>query len=206
MFGVFNLIIDSAGMTALNSDQIHCDWLIWITAKQYGTYASQSFGACTHSSAMSLNVGGNARTYMAGGGILAIDDIVYTSDMNVQTQSISFSGINSGINDAVRMYDCNNALIDIHLAIRNSAGAVVSLVKVFDGFIDKIAISDNSGSSSIDLELVSSFRNSTRPLYLTKSHSNQKLRNPADTGRKYTSLSSNIAVFWGSKSQRVNSK
>lgn len=147
MFGVFNLIIDSAGMTALNSDQIHCDWLIWITAKQYGTYASQSFGACTHSSAMSLNVGGNARTYMAGGGILAIDDIVYTSDMNVQTQSISFSGINSGINDAVRMYDCNNALIDIHLAIRNSAGAVVSLVKVFDGFIDKIAISDDFGEA-----------------------------------------------------------
>lgn len=144
-----------------------------------------------------------SRTFEGGGGLAQISQIPMTSNLTVQTVSITLSQI-SNANDLIRTYDAKQARVEIFRGLFAPA-TLVQLAPAFPrfvGYVDGIEINTpaEGGDGSIDLTCVSHSQEMSRYNPATRSDAYQRRRAPGDTFSQHAASVGTWELRWGSPS------
>lgn len=192
--------LNSTLQAALSRTTIQPYWFMWISAKNRETGAIEESGIWNGIGPMTISVAGQTRTYAGAGGLLSIDDLVYASGTNIQTQNVALSILDPKVVEAIRVYDTTFAPIQLHLGLFDpETEGFLGVTPAFEGFVDSIDISSSMEDATASMTLASAMRNGSRPLYSRQSDADQRKRDPNDKGRLYASVAGNQTVFWGRK-------
>ncbi len=196
------MLIDSATQNALaGAGGIVPRWLLWVEAKNRTTGASEAAGLWNDGYDRNFIIDGVTRAYSGAAGMIAPGALTVEAGTNIQMQRISIAILEPRIETMIRFYDARLAPAELHLALFNSGDELISLTRVFRGFIDSAPIregelSDGTSSAICELTLASSAREGTRTLTLKKSEEALKRRG-GDRGYRYSTISGSVPVWWG---------
>lgn len=182
-------------------------WLMWISARNRATGATETLGLWTGEDHQELVVAGQTRTYFGAGGLVGLDPIRAGVGTDIRETRARLSPMTPEVEMAIRGYDVRQAPIEVHRLILNPATmqAVGSPVLRLRGWVNKAVIvtAGDGQEGRCDFTIVSSARAGTKTLSLKKSDASGKLRVlPAggeDRFFKYTDISGAVPVKWGSK-------
>lgn len=174
---------------------------MWIGARDYETGAIETRGFWDGDDHKVFNMTGGARTYYSLKGGFNIPLIQYSKGDTVQSLRISLGPLASYVQDYIRGFIMRNASVEIHSFTRPPNGAWTA-ESILIGFIDEVTDSETSvdanGNTTVSYEatVTSESRMGTRTLSLKKSDATQRLINPNDRGRRYSSISGEVKVIW----------
>jgi hypothetical protein len=199
------MLIPNEMQFALSTGAVIPRWLVWVTARNRETGAPETAGFWTGDDDATFDVAGEARTYLAAGGLIGMDDLSYEAGTNVQQQRLKFSMLSPEVRAAVEQYSLRLAPVEIHLAMHDpETWEIIGLARAFRGTVEDPKISDGAKSeagistSTLELTVVSTSRAGTKTLAMKKSGASQRLRLATDKGRSYADLGgANIDVEWG---------
>lgn len=183
---------------ALQKSTIQPRWLFSVSAKNRLTGEVEEMGLWTGLGDITLNVDGKTKTYTGAGSLLSMDGLVYKAGLNVQSQEVSLSLLDSKVVNMLRVYDPKMSPVTIHLVLLDEFEQLVGNPhRCFKGFIDTLDITESEDDATASVKLVSSIRNGTKPLYLKQSHQQQLKRDPTDMGREFAAISGEVKIYWG---------
>ena len=174
---------------------------LWIGARDYETNAVETRGFWDGDDHRQFTLAGGARTYYSLKGGLSIPVIQYSKGDTVQSLKVGIGPMASYVQDYIRGFILRNAAVEIH-SFTKRPGATWQSELIIKGFIDEVTDSetpvDDKGNSTITYEatVTSESRLGTRTLSLKKSDATQRLINPNDRGRRYSSVSGEVKVTW----------
>lgn len=177
--------------------------LIWFEAKRRTTNAVETLGLWTGARHQSFNIDGQTRQYMGGGGALSVAPLIAQKGLNVQSQTVTLSGIAAEVEILLRGYDARQAPVQIHLA-RFDAGTnnLIGLDRVFRGWLDKAPLvsGKKGGTATVTCNLVSTARVLTRTRPTKRSDATQKLQ-AGDRFLRFNTVSGAVKTYVGMKKQ-----
>lgn len=126
-----------------------------------------------------------SRSFYGAGGLISIDDIPSVSVIQVQDVHIHMSQLDEQVNQAYRLYDLKQARVEIHRGLFDPVTRQMvdpALVR-FVGFVNTIETTTPSENNNggVDITCVSHTQEMMRANPATRSHEDQKLRNPSDS-------------------------
>lgn len=146
--------------------------------------------------------------FYGSGTLIHIDDIALVSNLSVQRLNIRLSQLNDQVNQAVREYDCKQAVVEVYRGLFNTTtrAMVAPAYNIFVGFVDVIEITTPSENSegSVILTCVSHTQEMTRSNPDTRSHESQILRSPTDNFFADVSTIGERELFWGKTSGKID--
>lgn len=187
--------------------------LVWFVARSLDGLSTQPFGFWNELDTATVSVlrGDTGttenRVYEGDGSLLDISPIVLTSDLTVQSVTISLSQIHASVQNMVRGYDIRSAPVEIHRILFDpqTNQPVASAISRFMGKVDKAPIGTptpgQEGSIPITCRSILSELTRTNPA--KKSDEHQKTRS-GDRFRQYSGVA-DVPVFWGTDKVRVSS-
>lgn len=135
------------------------------------------------------------------GALIAIDPIPMVSNLTVQTVTIHFSQLDDRINELVRLFDINQARVEIYRGEFNpeTMRMVEPATPRFVGFVDGAPIETpiEGAEGSVQLQCVSAAQELTRANPDTRSHESQVLRSPGDAFFQDVTTIGSLVIFWG---------
>lgn len=174
--------------------------LLWFSARNRSTGAIETMGLWTGDDDMIFNIGGEARTYLGAGNIVALDPIVMQIGLIVRTQRLQLPSFPEAIQQLILGYDLGLAPAEIHRAMfYPDTGAMVADPKrVWKGFVDRAPLPTPAldGEAPAEIILTSAARQLTRGLTLTYSNQIQRLRGD-DRLLRYSSVAGVVRTPWG---------
>lgn len=194
--------IDATTQAALDRSGIAPYWLLWISARNRTSGATEATGFWTGADDRTFTVDGQARDYFGAGGLAQIGPITYEAGRQVRMQQVSLAITTPEVEQAIRSYDPRLAPAELHLALFDpDTMALVSITRTFSGWVDEAPIRDGAMSDGIagsvcEVTLASSSRQATRTLATKKSDSAQQRRS-GDRGRRWSDISGSVPVWWG---------
>lgn len=216
--------LNSAEVTALAQRALSFRNLVWITAKDRSTGALNSLGFWDDVGTRSLQVYDGytgaivTRSFVGAGSLLRVDDVVSTAELAVRELTITLSGVDDTVAQAVRGYDARLAPIELYrLILSASTGNPVSPARArFVGIIDSLTINDpeRGGLGLVTLQAVSQMRELTRANPDMTSDDSQKERATdlgiaTDRFYEYSNAVTKWQIAWGQlslKAQKKNKK
>lgn len=145
------------------------------------------------------------RTYYGDGSLLAIDPVVMTSNLTVQTLRITLSQVHATVQNMARGYDVRGARVEVHRGVfdpqtNELAGPIYCR---FIGNVNKVNITTPKvgDEGAIEVEVASIARELTRTNPAKKSDETQKRRSD-DRFRRYAGVA-NVPVWWGGEKAKT---
>lgn len=196
-----------AAFLAARPGAIRVNTLVWITARNRSTGASEALGLWNGRDNQGFDIGGTTRDYVAAGSLLGLDRITYGTGLQVRMHTITLSAISPEVEQAVRGYDARLAPVEVHGVVFDPVTntMVGSPWLALRGWVDEVeirtpAVGDEGG---IDLRIASAARALTRTLSLKRGDGSHQLRG-GDRFRRYAEISGTVSVAWGENGpQRV---
>jgi len=190
----------AATVAALASGDVKLRRLVWIAAKNRDTGATETLGLWNGDQSEVVTINGTARTYIAGGSLLGIDDIDYRVGTEERMRGLRLSPINDAVELAIRGYEPRFAPIEVHEAVYNPATDrfVAEPHRIIRGWIDDLTINraEVGGESSVEVRVATAMRAGSRHPGVKKSPEHQKRRG-GDEFRRYSDISGSVEVNWG---------
>lgn len=182
---------------------------VWLVCKNRTTGAPYTIGFWNGDEDINITVargsdGANeARTYLAGGTLMGLGQLVLSSDLTVQQTDIVLSQISPAALAAVFEYDVRFAKVEIHEMTLNVDTRQPSATPpcVFYGEVDgsPVNIPSVGGEGSITLRCVSDTITMLTRTNEAKSSFEQQKRRSADQWGKYSNVVANWDIAWGEK-------
>lgn len=151
--------------------------------------------------------GAVTRPFYGSGALVSISDIPLVSNLQVQTIRLVSPGIHAHMEQLVREYDIRHGKIEIYRGLYDpdTELMVAPAENRFAGTIDSLTITtpEEGGEGGIDMECTSSTQEVTRSNPATRSHEDQKLRDPTDMFFRDSSTVTEWIVNWGNERGKV---
>lgn len=205
--------ISVANQAALQARALVARDFLWIVARNRSTGLPQSVGFWSDVGNVSASVidpdNGNAeaRAFYGSGGLIQISDIPLVANITVQTVTIVMSQIDELVAQAVRLYDCKQARVEIFRGLFDpSTRQMVAAAECrFVGFVDTIEIKTpaENEEGAVTLICTSSTQEMTRSNPDTRSHESQIKRSATDNFFQDASVVGEWEHFWGRASGKV---
>lgn len=145
------------------------------------------------------------RNYVGDGSLLKVGEIKLSSDLTIQTVTVTLSQVHTTVQNMIRGYDCHQAQVEIHRVLFNpQTNAVVgAAVCHFVGKVNKapIATPRSGEEGGIDVDCVTHIREMTRTNPAKKSDESQKRRS-GDRFRRHIGVA-NVKIFWGQEKEKA---
>jgi hypothetical protein len=141
------------------------------------------------------------RDFYGAGSLIGITDIPAIVGVSVETVTITMSQLHDQVEEAIRLYDCKQARVEIHTGLLDpdSRKLVDPAEPVFVGFIDKIDIRTpaEGGDGAAVLTCASGTQELLRSNPATRSHADQQVRAPGDDFFIDAAVCSDWDHYWG---------
>lgn len=177
--------------------------LVWLSAKNRSTGATETIGFWTGDDHADFVIGGQTRTYYGAGAALGVDPIRYQAGLTVRTQRLKLSQVAPEVMLALRGYEPRHAPVEIHRALFDpETHALIDMPhRVFKGFVDKAPIPTpvKGGKATLELTIASAARALTVPLSRKRSDASLRARSAGDAFRQYASMADKVETLWGRK-------
>lgn len=145
------------------------------------------------------------RDYVGDGSLLKVGEIKLSSDLTIQTVTVTLSQVHTTVQNMIRGYDCHQAKVEIHRVLFNpQTNAVVgAAVCHFVGKVNKapLATPRSGEEGGIDVDCVTHIREMTRTNPAKKSDESQKRRS-GDRFRRHIGVA-NVKIFWGAEKEKA---
>lgn len=175
--------------------------LVCVKARNQTTGVVEALALCSGLDDLSLTLEGEARHYLAVGGLLEPEPITAGSGLAVRVHQIQMAVVAPEVENLVKGYDTRFAPVEVHRALFAPSGALVGTPhRVFRGMVNSIDFPTVApgASPSGTLEVVSETRALTRMLATKKSDESHQARG-GDRFRRYGDISGVVPVYWGEK-------
>jgi hypothetical protein len=180
---------------------------IWIVARTRDTGEPVSVGFWSDlSNVMALVLDVNTglpilRSFYGAGGLIQISDIPAVATVDVQRVTIQMSQLDTMVEQAVRDYDVKQARVEIYTGLLDpdSRKLVDPAERLFLGFIDQVEIKTPSENEDggVTLTCVSHTQELLRSNPATRSHEDQKTRDPDDDFFIDAAVTGEWDHYWG---------
>ena len=177
----------------------HVEILVWIQARNRADNTMSSMGLWTGWDNTTISLGGAAREFYGAGTLLEIPPLETAIGLDVRDFTISLSAISPEVEQLIRGYDVKFAPIEVYRAEYGSSENLLGAPeRVFKGTVESAPIVTPSidNTAQVSITAVSTARNLTRYINLTKSDQIQRLRS-GDRFRRYGSIAKEVDVVWG---------
>ena len=208
-----NLSIEN--YSALQARELVARDFIWFTARNRATGAPFSYGFWSdvgnvNAPILNPNTGlAETRNFEGSGTLIQISDIPLVANLTVQTITVNMNQISEGVQNIVRGYDLKQGGVEVYRGLFSpvSRQIVSPAINRFIGYVDQIEIKTpkEGEEGSISLTCASHSHEFTRYNPSTRSHEDQKMRDPNDDFFVDTSTVGEWEHFWGQKSGKVGS-
>ena len=145
------------------------------------------------------------RDFYGAGSLIGISDIPAIVGVSVETVAITMSQLHDQVEEAIRLYDCKQARVEIHTGLLDpdSRKLVDPAEPVFVGFIDRIEIRTpaEGGEGAAVLTCASGTQEMLRSNPATRSHEDQQIRAPGDAFFKDAAVCGDWDHYWGAVGQ-----
>jgi hypothetical protein len=132
----------------------------------------------------------NGNNYLRTGHFLGISEIEESLELNINTVSISLSGVEQSWIAAFLSRNYIDRQVKVHLAFLNTVeGVITSPILIFDGRMDGPVINDNpnDGTCEIVVSVASQFIDFNRVSGRLTNHEDQQIYFPGDKGFEFAS-------------------
>lgn len=185
---------------------IHVRSLVWISARNRDTGATETAGFWNGSDELTVNISGVDRTYTGAGALLGVSPITGTVGLQVRMHQLSLSGLPPEVIELIYGYDARLAPIEVHqIHYDPTTGVVIGdPIRILKGWIDEMPVPrpQEGGTATVEVSVASASRALTRTLTSKKSDEMQRRIDPDDRGREYSAVSGAVGVFWNTKNAR----
>lgn len=198
---------------ALQARQLVARDFLWLVARDRSTGASFSYGFWSDVGdvqAMILNPNtglSEPRNFEGSGTLISISDIPGVANLTVQTISVVMNQIDAAVENIVRGYDLKQGQVEVYRGLFSplTRQLVAPAVNRFIGFVDEIEIKTpkEGEEGSVTLTCASHSHEFTRYNPSTRSHEDQKLRDPDDDFFVDASTIGEREHFWGQKTGKL---
>lgn len=198
---------------ALQSRQLVARDFLWLVARDRSTGAQFSYGFWSdvgdvQAPMLNPNTGlAETRNFEGSGTLISISDIPGIANLTVQTISVVMNQIDAAVNNIVRGYDLKQGQVEVYRGLFSplTRQLVAPAVNRFIGFVDEIEIKTpkEGEEGSVTLTCASHSHEFTRYNPSTRSHEDQKLRDPSDDFFVDASTVGEWEHFWGQKAGKV---
>lgn len=141
------------------------------------------------------------RAFYGSGSLISISDIPAIVGVSVETVTITMSQLHEQVEEAIRLYDCKQARVEIHTGLLDpdSNKLVDPAEPVFVGFVDKIEIRTpaEGGDGAAVLTCASGTQELLRSNPSTRSHADQQTRAPGDDFFRDAAVCGDWDHYWG---------
>ncbi len=141
------------------------------------------------------------RDFYGAGSLIAISDIPSIVGVSVETVTITMSQLHEEVEEAIRLYDCKQARVEVHTGLLDpdSRKLVDPAEPVFVGFIDEIEIRTpaEGGEGAAVLTCASGTQELLRNNPSTRSHADQQVRAPGDDFFRDAAVCGDWDHYWG---------
>jgi hypothetical protein len=174
--------------------------LLWAQPRNPGTGLREEIGIWTGSTNREFTIGGETRTYLGGGGVLQIENIVSATGLDIRNQRAALNGLFPEVLALSEDYDARQAPVEIHRAFFSTETLELldAPQRLFKGTIDKAVTTraEAGGTATVELTMVSTARNLTQVLAARQSDASQQLRS-GDRFLRHADISGEVPVVWG---------
>jgi hypothetical protein len=198
---------------ALQARQLVARDFLWLVARDRSTGANFSYGFWSDVGdvqAMILNPNtglSEPRNFEGSGTLISISDIPGVANLTVQTISVVMNQIDAAVENIVRWYDLKQGQVEVYRGLFSplTRQLVAPAVNRFIGFVDEVEIKTPKEGEvgSITLTCASHSHEFTRHNPSTRSHEDQKLRDPDDDFFVDASTIGEREHFWGQKTGKL---
>lgn len=141
------------------------------------------------------------RTFYGAGSLIQVTDIPAIVGVSVERVTVTMSQLHDQVEEAIRLYDCQQARIEIHTGLLDpdSRKLVDPATPMFVGFIDFIEIktpAENEDGAAI-LTCTSGTQEMLRSNPSTRSHADQQIRAPGDDFFLDAAVCGDWDHYWG---------
>ena len=141
------------------------------------------------------------RTFHGAGSLISISDIPAVVGVSVQNVTITMSQLHEQVEQAIRLYDCKQARVEIHTGLLDpdSKKLIDPAERIFVGFVDHIEIRtprENEDGAAV-LTCTSGTQELLRSNPATRSHEDQQVRAPGDAFFKDAAVCGEWRHNWG---------
>lgn len=204
--------LSAANYAALQARELVARDFLWIVARERATRAPFPYGFWSDVGDVSApvlnpNTGlAETRNFEGSGTLIQISDIPLVANLTVQTITVTMNQIDDAVQNIVRGYDLKQAPVEVYRGLFSPASRqiVAPAVNRFIGYVDQVEISTpkEGDEGAITLTCASHSHEFTRYNPATRSHEDQKLRDPNDDFFIDASTVGDWEHFWG----RINGK
>ncbi|MBF2716256.1 hypothetical protein [Agrobacterium vitis] len=199
---------------ALAARQLVARDFLWIIARDRTTGNPAGVGFWSDVGNVSAEVvhpdTGNAdvRSFYGSGTLISVTEIPLVSTLEAQNVTITMSQIDDMVAQAVRLYDCKQARVEIYRGLFSpQTRKLVSPAELrFLGFIDTIEIKTpaEGDTGAVTLTCASHMQEITRSNPDTRSDASQKLRSSTDNFYQDTAVVGDWELFWGQTNGKIS--
>lgn len=198
---------------ALQARQLVARDFLWLVARDRVTGANFSYGFWSDVGdvqAMILNPNtglAEPRNFEGSGTLIQISDIPLVANLTVQTIDVTMNQIDEAVNNIVRGYDLKQGQVEVYRGLFSpvSRQLVAPAVNRFIGYVDQIEINTpkEGEEGAVKMTCVSHSQEFTRYNPGTRSHEDQKRRDPNDDFFVDASTIGEREHFWGQKTGKL---
>lgn len=178
--------IDSATITALNSDNLNLASLI-----------QMDFTTPIKITDWARDVSALSTTFDSSSDILEIDQVSESSDLQVNSLNLTFSGVSQTYVSLFFTNDYIDVRTRIWKAVLDDSDAVIGApILIFDGRIVGYSIIDDEDGSTVDVEVASHWKDFRLANGRKTNHNTQQLHFAGDLGFEFAAETSKD-IKWG---------
>lgn len=207
--------LSAENYAALQARQLVARDFLWLVARDRSTGAQFSYGFWSDVGDVSApmlnpNTGlAETRNFEGSGTLIQISDIPLVANLTVQTIEVKMNQIDEAVNNIVRGYDLKQGQVEVYRGLFSpvSRQLVAPAVNRFIGYVDQIEINTpkEGEDGAVKMTCVSHSQEFTRYNPGTRSHEDQKRRDPDDNFFVDASTIGEREHFWGQKTGKVTS-
>lgn len=178
--------IDAATIAALNSDNLNMANLIQL-----------DFDTPIQVTDWARSISALSTTYTSSVDILELDSFTETSDLQINSSTLTFSGVSQSVIALFLTNDYIDVRARIWKAVLDNSDVIIGApILVFDGRITGFSIADTNDTSTIQVNVASHWKDFDLTNGRKTNHNTQQLYFPNDKGFEFASKT-NKDIKWG---------
>lgn len=205
--------LPTAITNALSARQLVARDFLWIIARDQTNGQPQAVGFWSDVGNLTADVVhpdtglADARNFYGSGTLISITEIPLVSTLEAQNVTITMSQIDDVVAQAVRLYDCKQARVEVYRGLFSpeTRKMVAPAELRFLGFVDTINVKTPAENDvgSVTLTCASHMQEITRSNPDTRSDASQRLRNASDNFYQDVAVVGDWELFWGQTQGKV---
>jgi hypothetical protein len=200
-------ILPASITTALSARQLVARDFLWLIARDRQTGQPQAVGFWSDVGNIEAEVvhpdtgHADARSFYGSGTLISITEIPLVSTLEAQNVTITMSQIDDVVAQAVRLYDCKQARVEIYRGLFSpQTRKLVSPAELrFFGFVDTISVKTpaENEAGAVTFTCASHMQEITRSNPDTRSDASQRQRGGNDNFYQDVAVVGEWELFWG---------